>query len=194
MPDQSYNRSSASAFAGQGLQQSVSRLCEEIRELYLADQVPWVVGYSGGKDSTAVLQLVWLALNTLEPDELTKPVHVISTDTLVENPVVAAWVSRSLEAIQSAAGKALLPFVPHRLTPDPADTFWVNLIGRGYPAPRPKFRWCTERLKINPSNRFIRSVVQESGEAILLLGTRRAESSVRAARMERQAADRVRDR
>src|SRR5258708_25738979 len=72
------------------------------------------------------------------------------------------------------------------------DSFWVNLIGKGYPAPRHKFRWCTERLKIKPSNRYIMSVVKSSGEAILVLGTRKAESSSRASTMARHEAGRRR--
>ena len=115
-------------------------LLEQTRQLYLADAVPWVVGYSGGKDSTAVLQLVWLSLAGLRPEQRTKPVHVISTDTLVENPVVAAWVTHSLDVLAEQAAAQDLPITPHRLTPAVTDTFWVNLIGRGYPAPRPKFR------------------------------------------------------
>lgn len=175
-------------------QGAIGEVITEIRELYLADSVPWVVGYSGGKDSTAVLQLVWTALSEIEPTLRVKPVYVISTDTLVENPVVAAWVSNSLETMRGAATAQGLPIIPHRLTPDPRDTFWVNLIGRGYPAPRPMFRWCTERLKINPSNQFIKEVVQRSGEAILVLGIRKAESQARARLMDRLEAKRVRER
>lgn len=183
-----------SAFAEAGLGGSVAAVVEEMQALYLADAIPWVVGYSGGKDSTAVLQLVWAAITGLSPDQRNKPVHVISTDTLVENPVVARWVATSLETMQASATEQGLPIEPHRLTPDVASTFWVNLIGRGYPAPRPKFRWCTERLKIKPSNAFIRRVVRENGEAILVLGTRKAESSVRRYRMEQLEGERVRDR
>lgn len=182
------------AFAPHGIRNAIARLCDEIRELYLADQIPWVVGYSGGKDSTAVLQLIWMAIAELAPAERTKPVHAISTDTLVENPVVAAWVKTSLDQTAAAAHQQNVPIQPHRLTPELKDTFWVNLIGRGYPAPRNRFRWCTERLKINPANTFIRQVVQESGEAILVLGTRKAESATRARVMERHAEKRVRDR
>lgn len=183
-----------SAFDEHGLKQAIGILVDEIQELYLADQIPWVVGYSGGKDSTAILELVWLALQTIEPERRTKPIHVISTDTLVENPVVAAWVTRSLITMQRAAEEQSLPIQPHRLTPTLSDTFWVNLIGKGYPAPRPKFRWCTERLKINPSNAFITNVVRKSGEAILVLGTRKAESGVRARNMEKYERLRMRDR
>ncbi|MEU9642045.1 DNA phosphorothioation system sulfurtransferase DndC [Streptomyces sp. NPDC048188] len=181
-------------FNGRSLDEVVTELTEEIRELYTADQVPWVIGYSGGKDSTAVLQLVWMALAELPAEQRTKAVHVISTDTLVENPVVAAWVSASLGTMQDAAQAQSLPIEPHRLTPEIKDTFWVNLIGRGYPAPRPKFRWCTERLKIKPSNSFIRSVVAAHGEAIMVLGIRKAESQARARAMEKHEKRRVRDR
>ncbi|MGX1117991.1 DNA sulfur modification protein DndC [Streptomyces ambofaciens] len=181
-------------FNGRLLDEVVTELTEEIRELYTADQVPWVIGYSGGKDSTAVLQLVWMALADLPAEQRTKAVHVISTDTLVENPVVAAWVSASLGTMQDAAQAQNLPIEPHRLTPEIKDTFWVNLIGRGYPAPRPKFRWCTERLKIKPSNSFIRSVVAAHGEAIMVLGIRKAESQARARAMEKHEKRRVRDR
>lgn len=187
-------RKSTAPFQDRPLAEVIDELTEEIRQLYIADEVPWVVGYSGGKDSTAVLQLVWLALKGLPPEQRTKPVHVISTDTLVENPVVAAWVTQSLEAMRVAAEQQSLPIEPHRLIPEVKDTFWVNLIGRGYPAPRPKFRWCTERLKIKPSNAFIRRVVRRHGEAILVLGIRKTESQARARAMAKHEKGRVRDR
>jgi DNA sulfur modification protein DndC len=183
-----------SVFDKKGLSSTIDGLLQEIRELYSSDDVPWIVGYSGGKDSTATLQLVWLAISQLSETDRKKPVHVISTDTLVENPVVATWVTHSLEQMRLAASNQRLPIVPHRLTPELNDSFWVNLIGRGYPAPRPKFRWCTERLKIKPSNKFINDIVRASGEAILVLGIRKAESSVRARNMEKQEQRRVRAR
>lgn len=182
-----------SVFDDAGFAGTLEALTTQIQQVYLADRVPWVVGYSGGKDSTAVLQLVWTALAALPAEQRTKPVHVISTDTLVENPVVASWVTQSLHVMEQAARVDELPITPHRLTPTVTDTFWVNLIGRGYPAPRPKFRWCTERLKIKPSNAFIREMVQSHGEAILVLGTRKAESSGRSHRMTALEGRRVRD-
>jgi DNA sulfur modification protein DndC len=182
-----------SAFDSAGFAATVDALVAQTQQLYLADSVPWVIGYSGGKDSTAVLQIVWLALAALPEEQRAKPVHVISTDTLVENPVVAAWVTHSLDVMKEAAERQGVPISPHRLTPAVADTFWVNLIGRGYPAPRPKFRWCTERLKIKPSNAFIRDMVRSHGEAILVLGTRKAESSGRSHRMTELESRRVRD-
>jgi DNA sulfur modification protein DndC len=184
----------AKPFGEAGLGETVRTVTAEIAALYREDSIPWVVGYSGGKDSTATLQLVWRALESVPAEERTKPVHVISTDTMVENPVVAAWVNRSLEVMREKAQALGLPIAPHKLTPEITDTFWVNLIGKGYPAPRPKFRWCTERLKINPSNAFIRSMVRDHGEAILVLGTRKAESSARSKVMTALEAKRVRER
>ncbi|EAX4863024.1 DNA phosphorothioation system sulfurtransferase DndC, partial [Salmonella enterica] len=179
------HQSTRSAFDDLGFRETVVRLVQQTKDLYLSDDIPWVIGYSGGKDSTAILQLVWQALSELALDNKAhKQVHVISTDTLVENPIVALWVTRSLKQMERAVDEQKIPLIPHRLTPAVNDRFWVNLIGRGYPAPRYKFRWCTDRLKISPSNNFIKSVVQNNGEAILVLGTRKAESTARATTME----------
>lgn len=167
------------AFEPLGLRKTVGQLQAVIRDLYLSDTIPWVVGYSGGKDSTASLQLIWNAIGALEPGQRTKTVHVISTDTMVENPIVSMWVGHSLLKMREAAAVQHLPIQSHRLTPSSEDSFWVNLVGRGYPAPRPKFRWCTSRLKINPSNQFINDVVDKNGEAILVLGSRKRESEKR---------------
>ncbi len=128
--------------------------------------------------------MVWLALKDLPPEQRQKTVHVISTDTLVAQPVVAAWVDASHAKMRKAAAEQGLPVTPHKLTADVHDSFWVNLIGKGYPAPRHTFRWCTSRMKINPSNNFIRNVVRDNGEALLVLGTRKAESQRRGGTMQ----------
>lgn len=166
---------------------------ETIRNLYLADDIPWVIGYSGGKDSTAALQLVWLSLASLPAEKLKKNVHIINTDTMVESPVVAKWAMNSLKKMDEAAEEQGLPFITHRLTPKTDNTFWVNLLGRGYPFPRKKFRWCTDRLKIRPVNDFIKECIAKHGEIILVLGTRKAESANRARTMAHYEKLRVRE-
>ena len=172
---------------------TIDGLMETVRNLYLADDIPWVIGYSGGKDSTATLQLVWLAIKELSPKQRKKTIHIINTDTLVESPVVAKWAQQSLEKMRIASDNDALPFVPHRLTPEYDNTFWVNLIGRGYPFPRMRYRWCTDRLKIQPVNNFIKNKIAEHGEIILVLGTRKAESTRRAQTMTRLEKKRVRE-
>lgn len=172
---------------------TIEGMMETVRNLYLADDIPWVIGYSGGKDSTATLQLVWLSLEGLPQEQRKKTVHVINTDTLVESPVVSKWVEHSLQVMNETAREKNLPIVTHRLTPETNNTFWVNLIGRGYPFPRLKYRWCTDRLKIQPVNKFIKERIAEHGEIILVLGTRKAESSRRARTMAYYEKKRVRE-
>ena len=163
----------------------IDGLIVTIQNLYLADDIPWMVGYSGGKDSTAAVQLVWMALEKLPKKDRKKPIHIMNTDTLVESPVVSKWVEKSLESMRIEAEKIDLPIIPERLTPDYNNTFWVNLIGRGYPFPRMKYRWCTDRLKIKPTTQFILDKVDAMGEAIVLIGTRLTESATRAKSIHR---------
>lgn len=174
---------------------TIEGLKETIRNLYLADDIPWVIGYSGGKDSTATLQLVWLAIEELSAKQLknAKKIHVINTDTMVESPVISKWVRDSLEIMDIRAEQSGLPFVTHRLTPETDNTFWVNLLGRGYPFPRKKLRWCTDRLKIQPVNKFVKEQIAEHGEIILVIGTRKAESARRAKTMAYYEKKRVRE-
>jgi len=184
-----------SLFDDLGFSETIEVIHKEIQDLYLENDLPWVVGYSGGKDSTVVLQLIWGALAKLDEKKRNKKqVHVISTDTLVENPIVSNWVSRSLNMMNEAAKAAKMPIYATQLHPKVESSFWVQLLGKGYPAPRPMFRWCTERLKIWPSNEFIYNVVNQYGETILAIGTRKAESALRARTMEKHERLRTRDR
>ena len=158
----------------------IQHYLDEIQALYKADNRPWVIGYSGGKDSTAILQLVFLALMVLPESERKKPVFVVSSDTLVETPVVVGIITSTLEKVQQSAQQHGLNLHAQQVVPNIKETFWVNLIGKGYPAPTRQFRWCTERMKINPVSEFILSRVAEYGEVIVVLGSRIAESSSRA--------------
>lgn len=154
----------------------------EIEDQYLNDENsrPWIIGFSGGKDSTMLLQLVWKTLLKIPTELRTRSIYVVCNDTLVENPRIVQFINATLSRVQLAAAEQGLPITVHQTTPRLEDTFWVNLIGKGYPAPNNTFRWCTDRLKIDPTTEFIRSRISEVGEAIILLGTRSDESSTRA--------------
>ncbi|WP_461811302.1 DNA phosphorothioation system sulfurtransferase DndC [Faecalimonas sp.] len=171
----------------------IDGLIVTIQNLYLADDIPWMIGYSGGKDSTAAVQLVWMAIEQLPERDRKKTIHIMNTDTLVESPVVSKWVDKSLKSMKDESEKKGLPFVPTKLIPDYNNTFWVNLIGRGYPFPRMKYRWCTDRLKIQPVNNFIKNKIAEHGEIILVLGTRKQESTRRNRTMTNLEKRRVRE-
>jgi len=154
---------------------------EDILRIYKSDNRPWVIGYSGGKDSTVVTRLVFEALMSLRKAERVKPVFVVSSDTLVETPLVVTLIQETMDKMGKAALKHGLPIiVAPPVTPKADETFWVNLIGRGYPAPTRQFRWCTERMKIDPVSEFIRSKVAAYGEVVVVLGSRMEESSSRA--------------
>jgi DNA sulfur modification protein DndC len=158
----------------------IEGLSEEIRRVYLADERPWVIGYSGGKDSTTALQLIWAAIAKLSLEERRKPLYVIASDTLVETPKIVDYIDSSLARMNDTAAREGLPFAAHKVRPLADQSFWVNLIGRGYPAPSKRFRWCTERLKIDPANRFILDKVALHGEVVIVLGVRKDESDTRA--------------
>ena len=146
---------------------------------------PWIIGYSGGKDSTLVTHLAFEMLMKLPPSQRKRTVHVVSNDTLVESPLVVQHIIDSVTEIQEAADAFGLPVQTKITRPLPDQSFWVNLIGRGYPSPNRSFRWCTDRMKIQPTSKYIKSLADSAGQAILLLGVRRSESAARAASVGR---------
>ena len=149
-------------------------------------QSPWVVGFSGGKDSTILLQLVIEAIQRVPPDERRRDVYVVCNDTLVESPIFQRYVESTLEVIRQGLDALALPVTVVTTRPKLSESFWVNLLGKGYPAPNRSFRWCTDRMKIRPTTEFIKSRVAEDGDVVLLLGIRRSESAERAKNIGRR--------
>jgi DNA sulfur modification protein DndC len=161
-------------------------IAEIIDQYAYADQSdrPWIIGFSGGKDSTVLLMLVWIALQRIReempyPFQLRRKVYVVCNDTMVENPIIANYVEDVLRKIDEAARDQDLPIFVQKTTPKLEETFWVNVIGKGYPVPNNAFRWCTDKLKIRPTSSFLIEQIDEIGEAIVLLGTRYDESATR---------------
>ena len=146
-----------------------------IEREYRSGTAPWVIGFSGGKDSSAVLKLVFRVLE--RSVERQRPVYVVYCDTGVEIPPIATFVRRTLEGVEEEAKKGRLPLTVRIARPAPQNTFFVKVIGRGYPPPTNKFRWCTDRLRIDPVRQILRKVSPNS--AVVLLGTRKGESSER---------------
>jgi len=146
------------------------------REYIRRHSDPWVVAYSGGKDSTLLLQLVWEVLASLPDDMKNRKVYVIGNDTLVESPLVIRHLRTTMQKIARAAIKNGLPIETQITEPNVDQTFWVNVIGRGYIPPTRNFRWCTDRMKIIPTNRLLEKLVRTHKRAVLLVGTRKSES------------------
>jgi DNA sulfur modification protein DndC len=149
-----------------------------VKDEYLseAQHYPWIVGFSGGKDSSLVAHAVFEALQAIPPSARARPVHIVSNDTLVESPFVMAHLNKVTRQIEQAANDMGLPIVVRRTRPDLDKTFWVLLIGKGYPSPNSQMRWCTDRLKIQPTSTYIRENISQHGAAIVVLGVRRTES------------------
>ena len=155
-------------------------IIEQMRFVYKHDSRPWMIGYSGGKDSTLLCQLVFETLESLPPSERKKKVYIVTSDTMVENPIIRRYMHEMNVAINAASVKKGLNVESHIIYPEVKNRCWSLVVGLGYLTPEPPgFRWCTERLKILPSNDFTYNVIRKSGEIIILLGVRKAESSTR---------------
>jgi DNA sulfur modification protein DndC len=157
-----------------------------LKDNFLADKRPWVVTYSGGKDSTLVLQLVYEMLLSLPPEEQ-KPVHIMSSDTRIEAPNIEEYLYKSLSQLEQHAKSSKLDLTVHLVTPAIEESFWPLLIGKGYPPANRWFRWCTTQLKIKPVRKIIADIAAQYGSVILLMGTRKSESSSRSRRIENRS-------
>lgn len=154
-------------------------IIQEMALVYQNDKRPWMIGFSGGKDSTLLCCLVMEMLERLPAEKRNKTVYIVSSDTMVENPIVRDYMHRMSAMINDAGAR--LNVKADIIYPKVEDTFWCKTIGLGYPTPEPPgFRWCTERLKIHPMNAYTLETIKNNGEVVLLLGVRKAESTYRA--------------
>lgn len=168
--------------------QKINTIIDELIDQYAfadSSERPWIIGFSGGKDSTVLLTLVWRALIKVReempfPFQLRRPVYVVCNDTMVENPIIVEYVDEVLIQIEKEARNQDLPIFVRKTIPKIESTFWVNILGKGYPVPNNSFRWCTDKLKIRPTSSFIEEQININGEAIILIGTRNSESATRA--------------
>ena len=156
---------------------------QSLTELYLNDPRPWLVGFSGGKDSTMLASLLFDAVLAVPTEQRKKEIAILCTDTRVEIPAIVETIEATLARMRKLSQQNALNIEVNLLKPPPEQSFWVNIIGRGYPPPNRTFRWCTQRMKIDPVNVFVQQRLGHWGEAILHLGARRDESSTRAQAM-----------
>lgn len=159
----------------------LDNILKELKDEYLATHKhPWIIGYSGGKDSTLVTHLAIEMVMGLASELRIRDIHIVSNDTLVESPPLMEHIDRNMGKICEFVTNQRLPIRTVKTKPEINQTFWVNLIGRGYASPNQNFRWCTDRMKIRPTSQYILKVTANTGKSILLLGVRTSESSARA--------------
>lgn len=184
------NRPKAAGATGDrrpALRERLDAIAETLRREYRRKHCyPWLIAYSGGKDSTLLLQMVWEMVAALPIEERRRRITVVGNDTLVESPLVIRHLRKSIANVGAAAVEQSMPVHTEMTTPAIDQTFWVNVIGRGYIPPTRNFRWCTDRMKIFPTNRLLKNAVLQNRGVILLIGTRRSESQNRQRTMERR--------
>lgn len=166
---------------------SYEKLKQEIIEEYLSEEqnYPWIIGFSGGKDSTLTAQLCFDAVLDIPPSLRKREIHILANDTLVESPLVSKHLDDQLAKIKRSVLLKNLSATVIKTTPDINNTFWVLLIGKGYPSPNQQLRWCTDRLKIRPTSKYILDNVSKHGHAIVVLGVRKNESISRLKSIEK---------
>lgn len=157
----------------------------DILQKYLSHKKAWIVAFSGGKDSTCVLQLLYEIIISIPREEL-NPTYAIVSNTLVEAPNVDNYLKNLINHIKIDAKKRGLPFKILEVSPKLEERFFTNLIGKGYPSPTRTFRWCTDRLKIRPTQKIVENIVKKHGSAILMLGVRESESINRKKSIEKR--------
>jgi DNA sulfur modification protein DndC len=170
---------------------SLAKRLELIRRVYVTDARPWVIAFSGGKDSTAVLQLLWLAIDSLKPVDRTKRVDVAYVDTGMEHPAYSEMLSATFERINSASESRQMPFRVHILQPEMRHRYFVSVIGRGYAPPTHWFRWCTRSMRIRPMSTFIKNNLSAYEKMVIVLGLRREESRARKATLAKYSSGKL---
>jgi DNA sulfur modification protein DndC len=133
-----------------------------------------LVSFSGGKDSTTVLQLVLGAIR-----DTGQKLYIVTADTLMEIPYFQQYVDAVRSRIQNYINRSGINAELITVRPKTEHSFWVSVLGRGYPAASMGFRWCTGRLKIDPITKFTRQVTKGKDFSVFV-GVRSAESPIRA--------------
>lgn len=147
---------------------------QKISVEYQKDNLNWLLGFSGGKDSTAVLKLCYQAMQNI--GRKTKSVTIVYCDTGVEIPIIDTYVKTFLRKLKKESQNNDIPISIKIVTPNIEDRFFSKVLGRGYPPPTNKFRWCTNRLRINPIRKIYTNIKEPT---VLLLGVRKGESNER---------------
>lgn len=139
----------------------------KIKDVYINNNYDWLVAFSGGKDSSVLVQLIIESLLEVNPKLYVNRIYLVSSDTLIENPIVLKQLNSSLNLIHKFCQENNLPIHVKKVKPDLNESFWVNLIGRGYPLPNQSFRWCTDRLKIKPMEAYLEEIKKNNNKEIL---------------------------
>jgi len=156
------------------LPEKIADIIEVIKYEYENSEEPWIIAFSGGKDSSALLKLLFAAL--MQSSKRDKLIKVIYCDTGVDIPPISDLVRDTMADLLIEAKELNLPIEPLIVYPKLSERFFVKVIGRGYPPPTNKFRWCTDKLRIDPIQTMFSEI---NNTYTVMLGVRKDESSER---------------
>lgn len=172
---------------------------DHIRGLYLEDnRREWCVLFSGGKDSSLVLTLIWQALSSIPPQKRKRPIRVISSNTGVETPLMSGYLKRVINQINQKAREDRLPITATLVEPDLKNRFFFKVLGRRTTPPSPKqkgYMWCNDHLKRKPIQKEIMQIlsgkasIEDPYVAMFILGSREEESARRRINLQKYVLD-----
>ena len=134
--------------------------------LSVAVGLPWFVTYSGGKDSTVVLDIAY----RFSQDKRVE-FAVLHNEELLKPPPHFEWVYYVLSEVARRGARVLVTI--------PRDDYLTVIFEKRYSPPGPAFMWCTARMKERPTARLAEMLSWR--RYALLTGVRMAESLRRAA-------------
>jgi DNA sulfur modification protein DndC len=133
----------------------------------------WTISFSGGKDSTTTLAVIWHLIETgriAAPESIT----VLYSDTRMELPSLAIAAREVLATVAERGWQTRI------VEPPLEDRFFVRMLGWGYPPPHTHLRYCTDMLKLKPMQAAVNETYRQLGQKFLALtGYRLGESAIR---------------
>lgn len=171
----------------------VRRAIDAIKAQVLAGR-RCAVAWSSGKDSSCTLNLALTACRELKQEGFAVPtLHVVHADTLLENPVVAAYSKRQIKQIESYSAQTGIPVRVWVASPSLSNDYLVSLLGGRTIASVGNNSKCQQLMKASALTRIKRQVrdwvAREQGvkpkeaNLVSLIGTRFDESAQRARKM-----------
>ena len=140
----------------------------------------WVITFSGGKDSTATL-IIALVTALLIQGAVNR-IDVFYADTGLETPLTHNFALEFLGFIKNFQRAKNISLKVKIVRLESEESFWACLIGKSYPPPHQKFRWCTKRLKIAPIEKVLKTLKNPS-KTFVITGVRFNESKDRNKRL-----------
>lgn len=163
---------------------------ENMKKVYFSKK-NHIIGFSGGKDSSFLLEMLCEMIEELPKEQRTNKIHIICSDTGVETPEMTAYQYRCIDSLRTYAAKSSLPFEVHMVRPPIKSRFFYKLLGRGtnVPVGNVRNRWCTSHLKLLPMQKKLQKLIskmpidlgnlKDEHDVYLWLGVRNEESSRR---------------